>query len=140
MKGGSPIFIDASSKTLLMQYKCCYANLIGRSCIIILFNHVGRFCNPRICQVYSAGGSMKMRLFGYYSHIQTKLGNLGGVKLPILSTRNNVIIGKFVEIRIHSINITEHICIVHNILTIQTGTIHYSYQHQFLKFLLTKVR
>ena len=49
-----------------------------------LFSHVGRFHDPRICQLYSMGLSNKLGMSIYYSHIQAKLGNLGGVILSAL--------------------------------------------------------
>ena len=65
------------------------------------------------------GSPHKMRIFFYYSYIQSELGNLGGVKLPTLSARNTVILGIFLEILLNNKNIIENTDTIHNILTIQ---------------------
>jgi hypothetical protein len=49
---------------------------------IILFNHVGRFHDLGIWQLYSVGPSNKCKIFFYYVYIQVELRNLGGYILP----------------------------------------------------------
>ena len=51
---------------------------------ISLFSHVGRFHDPRICQLYSMGPSNKVGIFVDISYVQAKLGILGGVILRAL--------------------------------------------------------
>jgi hypothetical protein len=41
---------------------------------ITVINHVGRFHDPRICQLYSMGSSSKVRIFVYYSCWTWKFG------------------------------------------------------------------
>ena len=78
----------------------------------------------------------------YLLYIQVDLGNLGGVILPALCTwilftpwisqETLFIPVRFHEITLRNNTIIENTNILHNILTIQTSTIHYSYQRQFL--------
>ena len=51
---------------------------------VTLFNHVGRFLDLGIYQLYCAGPS-RIRIFIYNSYNHVTLGNLGGVMLPTYS-------------------------------------------------------
>ena len=85
----------------------------------------------------------KVRIFVYNSYIHVDLGKLGGVILLALCAKiivhPSTIHMKHCSSRyyyptktIHSTTIIENTDIVHNIPTIHTGTMHYSYRRQLL--------
>ena len=118
------------------QYDLKYKNSIT------LFSHVDRFHDLGICQLYCGPleQSQVIHLVFIHSRWTWKFGwsyTLGTMckiyslfKEYLQNTMFTPIL--FLENTIHSNTSIENNDTTHNSLTIQTSTIHYSYQHQFL--------
>ena len=119
-------------------------NIVYHIMNVILFNHVARFHDPGICLLIFVGSPNKVEDIHFTTHTcKLTLGNVGGVILPTLFTRIVVHLG-IIHIRqcsspYYSPRIiflvalrTENIDTIHDIITIHTHTVHYSYQRKFL--------
>ena len=116
------------------------SSLTPRKCVkvnIPLSRHVGQFHDPGICQLYCVGPLNKVRMFIYYSYIRVDTWKFGWSYTPGTMHMNHCscqhyshetlfIPVSFTTIIIHSNTIIENPDNFHNILTIHTGTIHYS--------------
>ena len=84
---------------------------------------MGRFHDPGTCALYSTGPQNKQE-YSFTSHtFRSALGNLGGITLLELFTRNINHPILVIENTIHYNTITKNVDILHNILTIHTNTI-----------------
>ena len=106
---------------------------------IPLFNHVGRFYDPRICRLYSIGPRKREEYFFIIHTFKLTLRKLGGVIIMALYTliivHPNTIHMKHIllipillsEDIVHSNIITKNTNTIHKILTVHAGIIHYPY-------------
>ena len=118
-------------------------NTLRTSLATITFSsHVGQFHDPIICQLYFAGPSNKMEIFvvfhtfgpnldiwveSYSLHYCMRMNYCSSHEY----SHETLFITIFLE-TIHRNTIVENIDTIHNIPTIQTDIIHYSYQRTFL--------
>ena len=96
---------------------------------IILFKHVGRFHDPRICQLYSTSLRTKWE-YSFNIHI-FKLTWKFGQRYTSSTMRMNYYSSHvlFLKITICSDIVIQNTDTIHNILTIQNNSIHFSYWH-----------
>ena len=104
---------------------------------ITLFNHVGRFHDLKICQLYFMGPWTKVGIFVYYS-MNIFMLNLGtqveSYSLPTLCPRIIVHPSIILTIINYSSTITENADTIQNILTIHIDIIHYFIGVNFILF------
>ena len=100
---------------------------------ITSFNHVGRFHDPRICQMYFMRAPNKVRVSIYYSYIQADTWKFGWSNTPNAFHMTHYS-SRYYSLGVPFITtlITENTNIVHNILTIHVDTIHSSCHRCFL--------
>ena len=92
---------------------------------ITLFNHMGWFRDPRICQLHSVGPSNKVIIFSFMfiRYIQVDLGDMDGVILLVLCIGVNVQLKNIC--RVHcSLHVNVFNSVINSVLIIEMPTVH----------------